>query len=607
MSYTNQIGQIWEEGMARYGRATGSTLDTTALRKLTTVDELLGSIESENQAISDFRARRGRIFSTLKSAMLPIQQVGDLASAGAQMAFPPAAVIFSAVRYLLDAAGGASAKYDAIIELMETLKVFTGRLGVYAQQPISKQLRHKLTDILVAMLEIFAFSRHQIEKGRLRSFGKNFILGNDEGQAMISKLNILMDSETALVSAETLTEVKMTNNTIKRVNSNIATLNQHMGNLALSQTQAYQTQEKESRAHFADDRYNAIKRNRLPGTGDWIREEKTFRDWIKGDYPLVWVTGIPGAGKTYLASNIITYLTEMFPQNVQHPSHVSVAYFFFKDDDLKSRSLHQALCNISFKIAQNDPVYQKHILSGVDFRDDIATLPSLWQKLYVDFFIDNDAFDSSVYIVLDAFDEAFADDRIELLNMLRDVAKGGKIHILMLGRPHIAEEMDEVVDIGAPTIYVSALNNSDDIVWYIKSSILKSSRLRRASPQLQSEIVDRLSLGAQGMFIWVDFMLKELLKKRDERSIRTALDEAPQSLSQMIRHVLKGVSESLRDSPEYADDLNEMLAWATCSTTPLTLLEMENILKWRSDSSNAWIWLEGYLRRQYSAFFLLNR
>jgi hypothetical protein len=36
-------------------------------------------------------------------------------------------------------------------------------------------------------------------------------------------------------------------------------------------------------------------------------------------------------------------------------------------------------------------------------------------------------------------------------------------------------------------------------------------------------------------------MLKELPKKRDEGSMRKALDKAPNGLSQMIRHVLKDI------------------------------------------------------------------
>ncbi|PGH03032.1 hypothetical protein AJ79_07464 [Helicocarpus griseus UAMH5409] len=617
MSLPDQIPQIWTQAVARYEQITGKSLAVTSPRGLATVEDLLGSIETENKSFSDFRAKRARIFSALKSAMLPIQQVGDLGSTGAQMAFPPAALIFGAVKLLINAAEGVSAKFDAIVELMGTFKDFTVRLGVYTQQQISDPLRYKLTDILTTMLEIFAISRRQIERGRFKAFGKNMLLGDDEGQVMISKLNALVSSETGLVGAETLTEVKAGNTMIKRVDSNIAKLTQYMDNVSLSPMQTEQAREKGNRDHVkrvlqpttsADDRFSAVNRSRLPGTGDWIREEKSFRDWISRVKPLLWVTGTPGAGKTYLASNIITYLKHRFPQNVQHPSHVSVAYFYFKDDDLKTRSLNQALCDISFKIAQNDPMYANHIISRVDSREDIATLPSLWQKLYVEFFIENDALDSSAYIVLDALDEAFGDDRLELFEMLKDIHQGGRLQFLMLGRPHIAEEVDEIVEIlAAPTIYVSDLNNSDDIVRYIKSSITKSVYLKRASKDLQSEIVDRLTAGAQGMFIWVDFMLKDLLRKRDQGSMRKALDEAPKGLSQMIRHVLKGISESLKNSPQYAEDLNEMLAWATCSTSPLSLDIMENVLKWRSKSGDGWIWLEGYLRRQYSSLFLLNR
>lgn len=128
--------------------------------------------------------------------------------------------------------------------------------------------------------------------------------------------------------------------------------------------------------------------------------------------------GTPGFGKMYLASNIITYLRQRCPENAQHPSHATVAYFF-KDNDLKTRTLHQALCDIAFKVSQNDRMGMKHVVSCVDSREDIATLESVWQKLYVDFFINNGQLVSSAYIVLDALDEAFADYRRYLLELLK--------------------------------------------------------------------------------------------------------------------------------------------------------------------------------------------
>lgn len=83
------------------------------------------------------------------------------------------------------------------------------------------------------------------------------------------------------------------------------------------------------------------------------------------------------------------------------------------------RSLYQELCGISFKIAQNDFMYTKHIVSSVDSQEDIAALFSLWQKLYAEFFIRGNALDSSVYVVLGALDETFADNRLALFKCSR--------------------------------------------------------------------------------------------------------------------------------------------------------------------------------------------
>ncbi|KAG2026549.1 hypothetical protein GB937_001329 [Aspergillus fischeri] len=100
--------------------------------------------------------------------------------------------------------------------------------------------------------------------------------------------------------------------------------------------------------------------------------------------------------------------------------------------------------------------------------------------------------------------------------------------------------------------------------------------------QITEKALDLASLRELWTFIWVDFMLKELVKKRDEGSIRKALDEAPNGLSQMIRHVLKDISESLEDSPQYAEDLNEMLTWATCSRRSSDWPKMERPARVRS-------------------------
>ncbi|KAJ5193454.1 Tetratricopeptide-like helical [Penicillium cf. viridicatum] len=75
----------------------------------------------------------------------------------------------------------------------------------------------------------------------------------------------------------------------------------------------------------------------------------------------------------------------------------------------------------------------------------------------------------------------------------------------------------------------------------------------------------------------------------------------------MISHVLRGFSESFTDNPQYTADLNELLAWTMCTPRPLSLFEIDALLKWRSPEGEGWIWLEGSLRVQFASVFLLTR
>lgn len=62
-------------------------------------------------------------FYIMEGAMKPVELVGNLAAGAASMSFPPSSLVFGAVTYLINAAKGVTASYDAIQDLMQTLKV----------------------------------------------------------------------------------------------------------------------------------------------------------------------------------------------------------------------------------------------------------------------------------------------------------------------------------------------------------------------------------------------------------------------------------------------------------------------------------------------------
>jgi hypothetical protein len=123
MSNSSQVPLIWRQAMMRYEEITKKKLDDPVLKDVSTVDELLRAIDNENKIFSDFREKRHGIFTALTITMRPVEMIGDLAAGGVSMGFPPSSLVFSAVQLLMSAAKGVSAKYDAIVGLMSTLKV----------------------------------------------------------------------------------------------------------------------------------------------------------------------------------------------------------------------------------------------------------------------------------------------------------------------------------------------------------------------------------------------------------------------------------------------------------------------------------------------------
>ena len=47
-------------------------------------------------------------------------------------------------------------------------------------------------------------------------------------------------------------------------------------------------------------KHDYIRAQRLPDTGQWLLDSAPFQSWLKGGKPVIWCTGGPGAGKSFL-------------------------------------------------------------------------------------------------------------------------------------------------------------------------------------------------------------------------------------------------------------------------------------------------------------------
>lgn len=122
-SHRDQIPTIYKEAIRRYEEITNKKLDESSMLNIQSVDGLLAEIDRRNGKFIEFREKRQVFFKFLENALNPVELVSNLSSGASSMAFPPSTLVFSAATYLVNAAKGVSAHYDAIQSLMGTLKV----------------------------------------------------------------------------------------------------------------------------------------------------------------------------------------------------------------------------------------------------------------------------------------------------------------------------------------------------------------------------------------------------------------------------------------------------------------------------------------------------
>jgi len=140
-----------------------------------------------------------------------------------------------------------------------------------------------------------------------------------------------------------------------------------------------------------------------PGTGMWLLKNEKFRVWLEanGDIKIFWGSGIPGAGKTILASIVIERL-ETLRRESGVP--ICVCYFYFRHSDHTELSIGAILSTFVKQTLERHPdcllevqdAYAQHLREGTEPTE--AQLLHLLGQF-------NESMAATFYI-LDALDEA---------------------------------------------------------------------------------------------------------------------------------------------------------------------------------------------------------
>ena len=267
--------------------------------------------------------------------------------------------------------------------------------------------------------------------------------------------------------------------------------------IASSMTEARSRVLKSFSQNVEPQRYlAAVLKLRQMGTGLWISENDQFQTWIKSNNARLYLTGIPGAGKTVLFATI---LEEILKHIRNGRTGSALAYYFCDYKDRSTQDPTNILASLIAQFAAQDE--ECFLIAQVLFQDhhpsEGSSSPYNVEKLRQCLIEMMNTLDQA-YIAIDALDEC-TNDRSSVLEVLHSLNDFPNDNIKTLYTAREELDIDRVLHDYSK---LSIAANSHDIRLYVDSEIAlrtKNGTLRIRDFALKEEIRERLVKKAEGM------------------------------------------------------------------------------------------------------------
>ncbi|KAH9209028.1 hypothetical protein DL95DRAFT_32175 [Leptodontidium sp. 2 PMI_412] len=266
------------------------------------------------------------------------------------------------------------------------------------------------------------------------------------------------------------------------------------------------------------------------GTGSWMLRSPHWTDWLAASIRCLWVHGIPGAGKTILASWLIKQVQDHCKQSSKMQAPCTSAYYycyFGHSQDEAMPFLRWVIAQLSRQAEVVSTLVHDLFRRGGEpsIQELLDSLAQLLQSF------------GNVYIVIDAVDESNPrDNLLEVIHTLVTDPRFSHLQILVTSREYIEiERVMEKISISVP------MSNSlveQDIRIYVRSILQSNRKFQPWSNDLLKEVEDAVSTQAKGMFRWAVCQLYELQHVKGERSVvRNALATLPKDLDETYERI----------------------------------------------------------------------
>jgi ankyrin repeat protein len=309
----------------------------------------------------------------------------------------------------------------------------------------------------------------------------------------------------------------------------------------------------------------------LNGTCEWILSKPQFTSWHLEESPqLLFLLASPGRGKSVLAKYIVRYLRRV-------ESKARVIEFRCSQTSGKCTAV-TILKSFLFQLTDGHPHLAKHarlrfsLYENVRNVDDFKTLWAIFSAILRD----DEA--GEIYCILDGLDECDSASQGKLLVALRDEFLSPKrFH----GRFLVTSRDTAIAADFKDEFNVLEIQGSDvqaDIELYIDDE-LHSIQASGTTSEVQLERVkDSIAHAANGMFLWVRFVVEEIkgLTVEDPDQLEDIVDSILNSPHQKVEAFY--IQSLQRLSPQQGAEVKLALHLLNCAEETLSTIQLAHAL-----------------------------
>ncbi|KAF1954501.1 ankyrin [Byssothecium circinans] len=319
---------------------------------------------------------------------------------------------------------------------------------------------------------------------------------------------------------------------------------------------------------YASSQQDALQRQ-IENTGMWFLQSSEFVEFRDNATETLLCHGIPGAGKTVMASIVVDHLQAVRKSK----PNISIVYFYFSYGSKTEQTIEAALGCLVRQLLELTPEIPDELQEICASHQKNKTRPNPKELLSI--FQTAIMVHSKVFIILDALDEYHAGDPGRCLTFLEELIKMQKrARFKLFTTTRINSEI--ISQFGnCPMIEIRA--HDEDIRMYVGTRMPELRKIKN-NLELQDKVYETILNVTDGMFLLARLHMDALKEPVTLGSFKKCLDNLPNGSTGLNDTYAKAVKRIEAQGEERQKLARRILCWIVYAARTLTVAELIDAL-----------------------------